>query len=59
MNWTRAIYADNNNVKTFWRMIVDPDYVGYHQVYMRAVDTMGTDAGGDTGWKWKGYVTIE
>jgi hypothetical protein len=59
MNWTRAIFSDFRNVKVFWRMIVEPDYLGQHYVYMRAIDTMGSDAGGDTGWKKKGYVIIE
>ena len=57
--WSKPIYADFQTIKVFWRLGFKAPFLGKHKLYMRAIDTMGKENGGDTGWKFKGTVTIQ
>ena len=58
VRWSKPIYADFMTIKVLWRLQFKPTFVGRHTLYTRAIDTMGKAYGGDTGWKWKGWVEI-
>ena len=55
---SRVINADCKTFRPMWVLEFEAAFRGRHAVYMRAVDSLGGDLGGDTGWKWKGWVEV-
>ena len=56
--WSKSMYADFLTIKLLLRVKFKTSFLGKHNLYSRAIDTMGGDMGGDTGWKWKGTVDV-
>ena len=55
---SRVFNANAQTLTTEWRLAFKPGFRGRRKVYMRAVDRLGAASGGDTGWKWKGWIEI-
>ena len=55
---SRVINCDALTLGARWVVEFKPGMVGRYWLYMRAVDALGDAYGGDTRWKWKGWIEI-
>ena len=55
---SRVINCDWRTLGVKWYLQFKPAFVGRHRLYMRAVDVLTAEYGGDTGWKWKGWIEV-
>ena len=58
VRWSGPDVMDFRTRIVRWRIEFKDAYAGRHKMYMRAVDLLGPEFGGETGWKWKGWVEI-
>ena len=54
---SRVNNYDAKTITTKWVIEFKRAFVGRHTLYMRAID-LHLAAGGDTGWKWKGWIEV-
>lgn len=55
---TRVINVDYRTLGVKWYLEFTSAFIGRRKLYMRAVDVLGPEYGGDTRWKWKGWVEV-
>ena len=55
---SRVINSDSLTLSTWWVVEFKPEMEGRYWLYMRAADIVGDAYGGDTRWKWKGWVDV-
>jgi len=55
-HWSRSGAYDGKTLTVRWWLHFKVPFRGIHEVYMRAVDNMGAEWNGDTGWQYMGRI---